>query len=74
MLHSAPKQGKVNQDLNTFSTSENIDAEHQADLADSDDDLILNDNEVLDADPLEDIDHDLVKQYVPLSTWNYPVS
>jgi hypothetical protein len=68
MLNSVPKQGKVNQDLNTSSTGENIDAEHQTDVVDSDDDLILNDNEVLDADPLEDIDHDLIKQYEPLST------
>jgi hypothetical protein len=68
MLNSAPKQGKVKPDLNAFSTSKNIDPEHQADVVDRDDDLILNDNEVLDADPLEDIDDDLTKQYVPLST------
>ena len=68
MLNSAPKQGKVKQDLNASSTSRNIDAEYQADAVDRDDDLILNDNEVLDADPLEDIDDDLTKQYVPLST------
>jgi hypothetical protein len=74
MLNSVPSQGKVNQDLNAFSTSGNAHAEYQADAADSEDDLILNDNEILDAEPLEDVDNDLLKQYVPLPTRNLSVS
>lgn len=68
MLNSVPSQGKVHQDLNASSTGGNDDAEHLPDTADSEDELILNDNEVLDADPLENVDNDLIKQYVPLST------
>jgi hypothetical protein len=75
MLNSVPSQGKVNQDLNAFSTSGNAHAEHhQADAADSENDLILNDNEILDAEPLEDVDNNLLKQYVPLPTRNLSVS
>lgn len=74
MLNSVPSQGKVNQDLNAFSTSGNAHTEHQVDTADSEDNLILNDNEILDAEPLEDVDNNLLKQYVPLPTRNLSVS
>lgn len=55
MSSSVPGQGKVQHDLNASSTGRNADAEDSVDSAGSEDDLILDGSDLLDADPLGDI-------------------
>ena len=71
MSSSVPGQGKVQHHLPASSTTENTDAEHSVNSADSEDDLILDGDDLLDADPLGNVGNGLKKPFVSLPSWRY---
>jgi hypothetical protein len=68
MSSSVPGQGKVQHDLNTSSVGGDAHTEQSVDCTDSEDDLVLDDGDLLDADPLGDVGNGLSEQYVSLPT------
>lgn len=57
MSSTVPSLGNFQDDLNASSTAEDVDGEHFVHHADSEDDLILDGSDLLDADPLGEVDN-----------------
>lgn len=66
MSSSVPGQGKIQHDLKASTTGANADAEYSADSADSEDGLILDGDDLLEADPLGDAGNTLGEQFASL--------
>ena len=69
MSSSVPGQGTRQHDSDASSTSKTVDAEHSGDSPDSEDDLILDDDDLLNTDPLGEDGNGLNERFVSLPSW-----